>query len=216
MTFPAALAVGCPYNASSVVENWATVAWRRGHLISQHLNSVTAENNVLFKLVSIACNLTGTWTKDSIARRELNTRRSGFNRWTIRYWRCNVMCRQCKRFYIPCTEVFFRQSTMMFSLVHWHRRQIAAGLGRKCPERAVASTRRVAARRKVWLRGNWPAVFPSALHFMTRHIHATQTLENSFGFVSTAPSREPPWAFWQWRGEEGEDLNSHWMILRKR
>jgi hypothetical protein len=34
------------------------------HLLSQNLNSVTAENNVPFKLVSIACNLTDTLDKE--------------------------------------------------------------------------------------------------------------------------------------------------------
>lgn len=96
---------------------WLTSAWL--HLVSRHSNSVCAKNNASFKLVRIACTLAETWTKNSIARRELNTRASGFNRCTIRCWWYNVMCRLCKRFYIPWAEVFFRQSTTMFSWVHW-------------------------------------------------------------------------------------------------
>jgi hypothetical protein len=125
MTFPAAFGVAFRYNTSSVVEKWATVAWRIGWCdwrLNDYIFSRSIwikENKLPIKLVRIACNLSDTWTKNSIARRELNTRTSGFKRWTIRSWRCNVMCRQCKWFYIICAEIFFRQLTMMFSLVLW-------------------------------------------------------------------------------------------------
>jgi hypothetical protein len=101
MKFPAAGAVCWRYNAAAssrsgrrsrdYLMTWLTSV----HLLSQHSNWVTATNNAPFKLVRMTCTFAETWTKNSIARRELNTRVNGFNRWSIRCWRSNLMHRQC-------------------------------------------------------------------------------------------------------------------------